>query len=67
VRIKLPEIVLSGALIAASILNLNSDEAFFKGLPVYDWVGYVVLAGGAAIPILAWFLRSPARNKKTDE
>ena len=66
-RIKLPEILLSAALIVASILNLNSEEDFFKGIPVYDWVGYVILAGGVAIPVLAWILRSPSRKRGSNE
>ncbi|XXJ18002.1 hypothetical protein ACR42D_00295 [Desulfovibrio caledoniensis] len=62
-RIKPGEIVLSTILIGTSLLGILSGEAFFRGYPSPIWVEWVMLAGGVAIPILAWFLRSPSRNK----
>ncbi len=53
---------MSLAMIVTSILSLNSGESFFKGFPIYGWVEYIILGGGIAIPILAWFLRSPTRQ-----
>lgn len=63
-RIKPAEIVMSLTMITTSLLSLNSGESYFKGFPVYGWVEYIILSGGIVIPILAWFLRSPSRNKK---
>lgn len=34
------------------------------GVPMFPLAAYAITAAGIAIPILAWFLRSPTRNKK---
>jgi len=63
-RVKPSEIILSITLCIASILGIQSETSYYKGFPVYAWVEYILLAGGLAIPILAWFLRSPSRKSK---
>ena len=64
VRIKLSEILLSAVLIGTSLLGIISGKAFFRGFPSPVWVEWILLVGGIGIPILAWILRSPSRNKK---
>ena len=66
-KIKPVEIAISLAMIITSILSLSSGESYFKGFPVYGWVEYIILSGGIAIPVLAWFLRSPSRSNPKDK
>jgi hypothetical protein len=66
-RVKPSELLLSMVLIGPSLLGIVSGEAFFRGFPSPIWAEWVMLAGGAAIPILAWFLRSPSRIDKKDK
>jgi len=44
-----------------SYMILNDDYQV-RGHAIYPWVAYVVFCIGLAIPILAWFLRSPSRK-----
>ena len=41
-----------------------SGDFQYKGHTIFPWVAYFVVAIGIAIPVLAWFLRSPSRSKK---
>jgi hypothetical protein len=66
-RVKPSELLLSMILIGSSLLGIVSGEAFFRGFPSPMWVEWIVLGGGVAIPILAWFLRSPSRTEKKDK
>jgi len=63
-RIKPAEIVLSATMIVSSLMSITADYSYFKGFPVYSWVEYIILGAGVLIPFLAWFLRSPSRNKQ---
>jgi len=65
-RIKPGEIVLSLALITSSLLGIISGKAFFRGFPSPISVEWIMLLGGIAIPIAAWFLRSPSRKEQTE-
>jgi hypothetical protein len=66
-RIKPSELLFSATLISTSLLGIISGEAFFKGFPSPIWAEWIMLAGGIAIPVLAWFLRSPSRSNPKDK
>ena len=66
-RVRPSELLLSMVFIGTSLLGIVSGEAFFRGFPSPIWVEWVMLGAGLAIPILAWFLRSPSRMGKQDK
>ena len=68
-RIKPIEIVLGLLMIGIGLADIISGRVFTKyGHESPITAAYLMLAGGIAIPVLAWFLRSPSRKKgKPDE
>jgi hypothetical protein len=58
---------MSLAMIITSTLSITTGKFYYKGFPVYNWAEYIILAGGIAIPILAWLFRSPSRTEKKDK
>tara|TARA_Y100001954_G_scaffold95149_1_gene104085 strand:- start:1340 stop:1600 length:261 start_codon:yes stop_codon:yes gene_type:complete len=64
VRIKIGELLVSLLFIFNGSAMILTEYYKIRGHPVYPWVPYLILLVGIAIPILAWILRSPSRNKK---
>lgn len=65
-RVKIWEIVLSAVMTVHGIDMIYTNDFEYRGFPIPEWAAYAYALAGIAIPILAWYLRSPSRNKKTD-
>ncbi|SOB58928.1 conserved protein of unknown function [Pseudodesulfovibrio profundus] len=65
-RIKVSELGLGLALIAAGIFGLLNGTMHHYDVPIIypTFFAWVLILAGIAIPTLAWILRSPSRNRK---
>ena len=62
-RVKFWEWVFSILLVFQGSSMIQTEDYQIRGHIVYPWFSYLLLFVGIAIPILAWFLRSPSRNQ----
>ncbi len=67
-NIKPAEAVMGIILIGMGVMGMGEKELFHYdvSIPLPEVFSTACLVAGIAIPILAWFLRSPSRNKKND-
>ena len=63
-RIKIWEILLSVIMTVHGFGMIYTNDFEYRGFPIPEWAAYTYALAGIAIPILAWILRSPSRNKK---
>jgi hypothetical protein len=66
-RVKMWEWVIGTLFTFNGCYMILNEDYQVRGHTVYPWVAYAVLCVGLAIPLLAWFLRSPFRIRKTKE
>jgi hypothetical protein len=68
-RVKLWELSMGILFIFIGLSGVHSGEMYRWGVPILypKLFGAVLIVVGAAIPILAWFLRSPSRINKKDK
>jgi len=63
-RIKVWEWIMSILMVFYGISMIRTGIYTLYGVPMFPLAAYAMTAIGIVIPILAWFLRSPSRNKK---
>jgi predicted acyltransferase len=63
-RVKLSEILLGELLVGVGALEIGAGKAGVYGYPQPLWTAYLLVAVGVALPLVAWMLRSPTRNKQ---
>ncbi|HMM39098.1 MAG TPA: hypothetical protein PKB11_10115 [Desulfovibrio sp.] len=68
-RIKLWEIGIGLLFFLDGLSSLITGEMYNRGVPVLypRYYGAAIMLFGVAIPVMAWFLRSPSRKRKDEE
>lgn len=62
-RVKVWEWIISILFMFNGSYMILNDEYQVRGHAIEPWVAYVILCVGLALPVLAWFLRAPSRNR----
>ena len=63
-RIRIWELIISIMFIFYGVSMVRTGVYELYGIPMFPFAAYALTGVGIAIPILAWFLRSPSRNKR---
>ncbi len=58
-RVTLAEIYWGHILVGLGSLQIGAYKGHMQLYLMPLWAAYVLLAGGAALPLLAWYIRSP--------
>jgi len=67
-RIKLWEAYMGVMFFFIGLSSLITGEMYNRGVPVLypRYFGAALMVLGVAIPVMAWFLRSPSRKRKDE-
>ena len=68
-RVKVSELGLGMTFVVAGVFGLLDGTMHHYGVPIMypKLFAWMLIGIGVAVPVLAWFLRSPSRNKENNK